>query len=163
MSEYTILYTAIGSFSGLVISSLFYGLCGRSGKWKRRFVASAIMAATVNIASAVMGLWRWEFMLTYPILAASYSLGYDGGGANETVLWIRIAKRTLCAAVITSAGLIFCWKLGGNAWEIYSLQVILGVCTIFIGVSNPVAAASEEVLISMMFNLGLCMYPFIKL
>ena len=156
MSEYTILYTAFGSLIGLAFASLCYALGGRSGKWKRRFVGSLILATTVGVSSAVMGKWNPRLIVIYPALAAGFSMGYGGEGALRKIL-----RRTIYAMGILASGAIFFLTIGPHALWILIPHAGIGAWSIYLGVKNPMHAASEEVFICAILNIGLCMYPFI--
>lgn len=80
MNEYTITYTAAGAMFGLSLSTLLYSLGGRAHKWLRRFVASLVLAVTVNVCSVVMDVWSWPQVLIYPCLIFGFCNGYS---ANE--------------------------------------------------------------------------------
>jgi len=76
MNEYTIVYLMFGSLIGLAVGSLFYMLGGRADKWLRRFIGSAIIATTVNVASFFMGVWNIWLIGVYPLLILGFSMGY---------------------------------------------------------------------------------------
>ncbi len=156
MNEYTILYTAAGSMLGLSLATLLYALGGRSGKWKRRFIASLILAATVNIASLVMGRFSFWLFLVFPALIAGFSMGYGA----DTLIW-KIIRRTTYALSVIASGLIFCFVFGGNAWWVLPVHAGIGLFSVYLGVRNPIYAAAEEVFVCAVLNIGLCMYPFI--
>lgn len=156
MDEYLTLWTAFGSLIGLSLACLLYSLGGRSGKWKRRFIASLILATTVNIASLVMGRFSFWLFLAYPSLIAGFSMGY---GAN-TLIW-KVIRRTIYALGVIASGLIFCLVFGGKAWWVLPVHAGVGLFSIYLGVRNPVYAAAEEVFVCALLNIGLCMYPFI--
>lgn len=80
MNEYVTGYQFIGGLFGLVLSSLLYMLGGRSGKWKRRFLGSFILALTVNLLFLGQGQWSPYYLILWPSLAISFSMGY---GVNE--------------------------------------------------------------------------------
>lgn len=156
MSEYKILYVAFGSLIGLSLSCLLYSLGGREGKWKRRFIASLILAITVSVASLVMGKFNFWLLLIYPALIAGFSMGY---GADT--FWGKIIRRTLYALSVIASGLVFCFTFGGNTWWVLPVHAGVGLFSIYLGVKNPMAAASEEIFVCALLNIGLCMYPFI--
>ena len=53
MNEYMTMWQAFGGLVGLILASLMYSWGGRSGKWRRRYVASFILAITVKLARLV--------------------------------------------------------------------------------------------------------------
>jgi len=155
MNEYTILWTSVGALLGVVLASALYALGGRSGKWKRRFIASLVLASTVCVSSLIMGTFSWWFLLIYPILVGGFSLGYSGSNLAEKVL-----KRTLYTLAVVTAGVVCAVVLGGKAWTVLAIHSIIGATSIILGVLNPLYAASEETFICAVLNLGLVMYPF---
>lgn len=156
MSEYFILYTAVGSLLGLVLSALLYALGGREGKWKRRFIASLILLITNNVAALLMGKWFWELLFTYPLLIGGFSLGYGADTTSQKVL-----RRTLYAVANVLAGFLYVYKYGGIAWGVFIPHIGIALWSIWLGVKNPIHASAEEVFICVLLNLGFCMYPFI--
>lgn len=158
MNEYNILYTAFGSLIGLSLSCLLYGLSGRSGKWKRRFIGSLILATTVNISSAVMGKWNPWLIAIYPLLTAGFSMGY---GVNDGNVMMKVIRRALYAIGILASGGMFFIAFGNSALWILIPHIGIGLWSIYLGVKNPISAAAEEVFICALLNLGLCMYSFI--
>ena len=157
MNEYTIGYTAVGSLFGLALRCLCYMWGGRSGKWKRRFVGSAVIATTVVVASIIMGKFFWTLPLIYIPLALGFSLGY-GGDTTE----VKVLKRSIVACCVISAGLVCALTFMGNAWWVFLIHCGIGVWSVYLGVKNPVYAAAEEVFVCAVLNLGLIMYPFIS-
>lgn len=73
----------------------------------------------------------------------------------------KIIKRTIFALAVISAGLICCFSMGGNAWAVFPLHVFIGMGSVYLGVTNPIQAASEEVFVCALLNICLMMYPFI--
>lgn len=157
MSEYTPLWTAFGSLIGLSLSCLLYALGGREGKWKRRFVASFILALTVNLASLIMGRFSFWLFLAFPALIAGFSLGYGA----DVLIW-KVIRRSIYALGVIGSGLIFCLVFGGNAWWVLPIHIGVGLFSVYLGVRNPVYASAEEVFVCALLNIGLCIYPFIN-
>lgn len=158
MSEYTILYTAVGSMLGMTIACLFYGLGGRSGKWLRRFIGSLILATTVNIATVIMGKWNPWLIAIYPALIIGFSMGY---GVNDGNVLFKVIRRTLYALGVLAAGAIFFITMGPKALWILIPHAGIGLWSVYLGTKNPMHAAAEEVFVCALLNIGLCMYPFI--
>lgn len=156
MSEYTLIYLILGGSVGLVISCFLYSLGGRSGKWKRRFIASAILTATINILSVLLNKWNPWMLAVYPILVTGFSLGY--GGTDN--LAVKIFKRSYCALVICMAGLLLAFLIGGNAWWVFVAHIITAGISVFLGTKNFLPAAVEEFAICLVLNLFLITYPF---
>ena len=157
MDEYLIGYTAVGSLFGLALGCLFYMLGGRNGKWMRRAIGSLFISVTVSVAALIMHTFNWWLILTYPALFVGFSFGY---GAD--ILWEKIAKRTLFAVAVVSAGLVCAISMGGNAWFVFIPHLGIGLWSIYLGVKNPIQAAAEETFVCAVLNLGMVMYPFVK-
>jgi hypothetical protein len=155
LNEYQILWTAVGSLVGLVVAAALYSLGGRSGKWRRRYVASAVLTGTIIASSLLMTTFTWWSLLCYPLLVLTFSLGY---GAESLV--VKVLKRSLVAVcgIIATLPLI----IPGLHLVLLPLQLILIPVYVWLGVRNPVPAASEEVFICIVLNLGLVMLPFVK-
>jgi len=155
MTEYDTVWQAFGAGIGLVLSSLLYSLGGRSGKWKRRFVGSFILAGTLVTLCLLRGLFSWWLLLTWPLLVAGYSIGY---GAD--LLGVKVLKRLVYAITVISAGVVCAYLF--SAWWVLIPHVGVGLWSVYLGVRNPVEAAAEEFFISMLLGLGLMMYPFVS-
>jgi len=156
MSEMTIGVQAVVALFGLGVTSLFYMLGGRSGKWRRRYVGAFVLALTVNGLSAWRGIWTPYMLIVFPCLIAGFSMGYGGDNFGK-----KLFRRSLYALGVISAGLVFCFTLGANAWWILIPHAGVGAFSIFLGVKNPLKdAAAEEVFVCALLNLGLLMYPF---
>lgn len=141
----------------LVIGCFLYMLGGRSGKWKRRFLGSFICATAVWVGLLLMGRFKWATLGLYPLLLGGFSLGY---GAD--VIFIKIVKRGLIVAFLCLSGTLLAWCLGGRAWEILPLQAFIGIGSIYLGVRNPIHAASEEFFVCLLLTECLIMYPLVK-
>lgn len=155
MSEFSIGSIASASLVGLALASWLYMAGGRSGKWKRRFVASFILALTVWLSSIALGNFDWKLLGIYPLLIAGFSLGYGGD-----TLGIKILRRSIYALGVVGSGVACAFILGGNAFWVLPVHVLLGVGSVCLGVKNPLHAASEETFVCASLNLGLLMYAF---
>jgi len=158
MNEYLIGYTAAGSIITLGIGSVFYMMGGRAKKWLRRYIASLLQALNCNICSLIMGTWSFPLLLIYPLLIGGFSLGY-GGEEFWTKFWRRLV---FCLAQVCVA-LVFCLRYGGACWLILPVHLAVSLCSIYLGIRNPIHAAAEEVFVFVTNNLMLCAYPFAKL
>jgi len=153
--EYIMMYQITGCGFGLVLSSFFYSWGGRAGKWKRRFLASFVLAATVNVACVLRDIWSPWMIAVWPLLSLAYSLGY---GAEDT--WYKIVRRSIYASAVLMSGLLMAVLIGGNAWWVFIPHVVCGGLTVYLGIKNPLPAAVEEFMISMSLGLFLIAYPF---
>lgn len=157
MNEYTLIWEITGGALGLVIASMLYSLGGRSGKWKRRFIASAILTAVVNVISALHSIWTPWMLCLYPILTIGFSLGY--GGTDDLAL--KIFKRSYCASFIVLAGVLMAYLLGGNAWWVLIAHAGVAGFSVFLGTKNMLPAAVEEFMVCFVLNAFLITYPFV--
>ena len=155
MNEYTLIYQFMGALAGLFLASFLYSLGGRSGKWKRRVLASFVLAMTVNVISAIRGMWSPWFLIIFPTLFGGFSVGY---GAD--FLADKLIKRTFYALAVIFSGLVLAFVIGGNAWWVLVFHGLVGASSIYLGVKNPLPAAIEEILVCLVLNLGLICYPF---
>lgn len=156
MNETQIGNLAAGSLLGLTIASTLYMLGGRSHKWLRRYVASFVLAMTINGTSAMLGKWNPLLLLIYPLLVFGFSLGYGG----DTV-WSKVLRRMAYAIGVLSAGLVASIALVGNAWWVLPFHAGVALFSTYLGVRNPIHAAAEEVFVCTTLNLGLIAYPFV--
>ena len=155
MNEYATTWQAFGAMIGISIGSLLYSLGGRSGKWKRRFIGSFVLASTFNILCLLRGLWNPWLPITYPIIIGTFCLGY---GADS--LMPKIIKRTLVVLAMVMSGVLFCILNGGNAWLVLIPHLGIGLWSVYLGVKNPLKAAAEETFICVLLSIGLMMFPF---
>lgn len=163
MNEYTIIWLCALGGSGLVVSSTLYTLGGRKHKALRRWVGAFILALTVNLVFISMSRWSPWYIGIFPLLVIAYSLGYGASAPLEKVIrrtlyaLAVLMNGLLCAIVLTMSGSVSIM----NVWTLFTVHVFLCGLTVFIGVRNPIYAASEEFLISMLLNLALICYPFV--
>ena len=124
-----------------VIDCLFWMWGGRKGKWKRRYIGSALQTIAINVISFLVGTWVWQFALSLVPEIASRTLGYGGDTIGE-----KIMRRSVFAAGSLVAGVCLAWGLGfsHNAIIILICQAIASIVSIVLGVWNPVPAAVEE-------------------
>lgn len=152
------MYQITGCGLGLVLSSFLYSWGGRAGKWKRRFIASFVLAATVNVACVLRGIWSPWMIAVWPLLSLAYSLGY---GAEDT--WYKIVRRSIYASAVLMSGLLMAVLIGGNAWWVFIPHGVCGGLSVYLGaVKNILPAATEEFIISMTLNIFLICYPFVN-
>lgn len=156
MNEYEIIWQITGGGIGLVLASTLYAIGGRKGKWHRRFLASLVLAATVNILCAIREIWNPWMMAVYLPLAGGFSLGYSADNLSRKV-W----RRSVYVLAVLMSGVLMAFLLGGNAWLVLVPHVFVGLSSIWMGVRNPVYAPAEEFLICMVLNLFLIAYSFI--
>jgi len=156
MSEMVTVYQSSVAMLCLTLACFFYAWGGRSGKWKRRFVGSFVLACGLNLLFAWRGIWSPWFLATYPLLAIGFSIGYGADSLDK-----KLIRRLIYAFGILSSGLLVAWVLGGNAWFVLIPHVGVGLWSIWLGIKNPIEAAAEETFICALLNICLLMYPFI--
>lgn len=134
-----------------------YMLGGRSGKWKRRFVGSLICATAIWVEALLVEHFSFGMLLAYPLLIGAFVLGY---GSDITLT--KIVKRVIVVAASLTVGILMCLILGGSAWWVLVVQLIVAIPTVILGVRNPVYAAPEEFFVCLLLTECNLMYPFIK-
>lgn len=151
-------YQATLALLCLTIGCFFYSWGGRSGKWKRRFVGSFIMACGVNGLCAWRGIWNPWLLTVYPALVLGFSMGYGDKGVGG---YIKFIRRFIYALGVLSSGLVMSLTLGGNSWGVFVPHVAVGLWSIWLGYKNPIEAAAEEIFVCALLCLLLFAYPFI--
>jgi hypothetical protein len=139
----------------LAIGCWFYMWGGREGKWKRRFIGSLICATAVWVESLLLGVFNFWQLLVYPLTILYFSLGY-----GSEIPLIKIVKRSIVVVCSLAVGLVFCFTIGGSAWLILPVQIVVAGVSIWLGIRNPIQAAPEEYFICMFLNICNLMYPF---
>ena len=157
MSEVNLSYLVFGCSVGISIGCLLYSLGGRDEfpKSFRRFGGSFVLSLSLWIAYFLMGLWNWWLLLLYPLTVSVFVLGY---GSN--ILLQKIFKRSyiVIASLISSVGI--CVLYGESTWFILPAEVIVAGVTVYLGVKNPIQAASEEFFVCAFLWMPKLMYPF---
>lgn len=156
MNEYDIGHLAVGGLFGVSLACLLYMYGGRKYKIIRRLGSAVVLTTTVCLLTLAMGKFNWWLLGILPLLFGGFSMGYGGDS-----IYIKLTRRFLYTVGVLSSGLLICIVLGGNAWFVLPAHVLMGILSIYLGIKNPIHAASEEVFICAMLNLGLVMYPFI--
>lgn len=160
MNEMTTVYQASLAMLALTVACFFYSWGGRSGKWKRRFIGSFVLAGALNGLSLWRGMWDPWLLTIYPALIAGFSMGYGDKGRGG---YIKFLRRLIYAVGVLLSGVICAFVFSGNAWYVLIPHVGVGLWSIWLGYKNPVEAAFEEVWICAILNMGLIAYPFITL
>ncbi len=140
----------------ICIGCWFYMWGGRSGKWKRRFIGSFICSTALWVGLLLTGKFNWLALITYPLLAIGFSLGY-----GSEIPLTKVAKRTIVVLAVALTGILMAYILQGRAWLILPLQVFIGSGSIWLGVKNPLQAAPEEFFVCLLLTECLAMYPMI--
>lgn len=128
----------------VAIFSLAYGCGGITGKWKRRFLGSALATAGICGFSAWQGAFSWWFLLYFPLLAGALSLGYGATSPGE-----KIKKRAIYGFACAISSLPIAIITG--SWIMFGFHIFLCcLVSVVLGVNNPVSARAEETLIGAM-------------
>jgi hypothetical protein len=151
---------AIGAFMAF-LANVLYQLGGISGKWKRRYVASFVLALAANVVGILTQNWHWQYILMYPILCAGFSLGYGGG--DDTVL--KIIRRAVYAAGVLMSCMCGVWAawFSGSAWLVFGIAAVCGITSILLGVFNPFRSArAEEFLVCQVLTMFIPFWAFVR-
>jgi hypothetical protein len=146
MTETTLGILAVIALAVCVVDCFFWMWGGRSGKYKRRFIGSAIQSLGLNILALIGGTWAWQYALSLGPEMGSRSMGYGGDSTGE-----KIMRRSVFAICSLAVGALLAWGAGfnGKAITLLICQVIASVISIILGVKNPLPAAVEEVFVCM--------------
>jgi hypothetical protein len=155
MNEYNMVYLAVFTGFGLVIASFLWALGGRGNKEFRRIGSPVTITLFLSTTLMAMGLWSWFFLLIYPCLMPVV-LGY-GGDDLLTKAWRR-ATFSLSNSLL---GLLLCLVLGGNAWLVFPLHLLIALSTVYLAVLNPLYAPAEEFFVALLLYVCNFMYPFL--
>ena len=154
MNEMTLGMLAVIGLVICAVDCFFWMWGGRSGKWRRRFVGSAIQTAGINILALICGTWVWQFAASLVPEILSRCMGYGGDSTGYKLL-----RRGLFAAGSLAVGAILAWGVGftSQALILLTCQAVASVASIILGVWNPLPAAVEEVFVCLSlkyFNWG---------
>lgn len=142
MNEYQIIgWSVFNTIIVLEVATL-YALGGRSNKWLRRFAAPAVL---VSYCTASAG---WVALLSYPLYAAAYSLGY--GESSVLAKWLRskLIVRAVTGAcyVLAAAPIAVAYGVPISTYGFMALIALVG--TWWITSFNPFKAAAEEYIVA---------------
>jgi hypothetical protein len=138
MTEVTLQWAQAVKLIVLVVFATLYGFGGVSGKWKRRFVAPFVLTAgVIGVSLWVSNYSNW-YLLYFPLLSASLSIGY---GSSD--LKTKIIKRARAGFLAGFAAIPIAWVSG--AWTVFGLHILLTTLTsIVLGVWNQTSSARAE-------------------
>jgi hypothetical protein len=137
------------------IGNWLYMIGGRSNKWIRRFIGAIFCTSAVCAEALLLHIFSFWMLLDYPLTVLSFHLGY---GSER--LKTKIAKRSLVVAASLLSGILFCLIIGGKAWLILPLHVLIASGSIYLGVVNPIQAAAEEFFVCALLRVCNIMYVF---
>ena len=142
MNEYHIIGWSVLNTLVVLATATLYALGGRSNKWLRRFAAPAVL---VGYCAASAG---WIALLSYPLYAAAYSLGY--GESSFLAKWLRskLIVRAVTGACYTIAALPIAVAYGVPASTFVFFATIAAASAWHITAFNPLKAAAEEYLVA---------------
>lgn len=150
MGEFTLEIISFLRLAWVCGYSFFYGLGGTAGygKWIRRYFGSAYLLLGIFIFSTWLHTWNFWYLLYFPLLVLSSSIGY--GADNQST---KILKRTIQGLLFGISALPM--AITNHAWVLFSIHIF--VCVLFcvtLGVLNPTKSArSEESLIGFSISL----------
>lgn len=152
MSESTLQWVQICKLLALACFAGLYGFGGIHGKWKRRFLAPALLAL------AIVGLdaWsrnadpNWWLMLYFPTLSAALHLGY-----GSQFFWFKVKKRARYGLALGCAAVPIAWVTG--MWPLLVLHIVICVLvSVSLGVFNITSSPrAEETII----GVAACLMP----
>lgn len=159
-NEMTLGTLAVVGLLVCVIDCFFWMWGGRSGKYKRRFIGSAIQTVGLNAIALVLGTWVWQYLASVVAEVASRCLGYGGSTTSEKLL-----RRTVFALGSLGVGVILAWGLSfsGKAITLLICQAVASIVSIILGVKNPLPAAVEEVFVCISLKYINYGYVFVAL
>ena len=151
MNEVYLQYIASSKIAWIAAFSLFYGLGGISGKWKRRFIGAAWMLAGVILFSILTKTFHYWYIAYLPLVIGALHVGYGDKGTNSKTF--KTKRRAITGLCLALSALPLCF--GNNLWALYGCHVVLCLLSsIFLGVYNPAKnARDEETLIATMSSI----------
>jgi len=160
MNEFNLGILAVIALGICVVDCFFWMWGGRSGKWRRRFIGSAIQTLGINILSLIVGTWVWQKLVSMIGEIGSRVLGYGGNTTSEKIL-----RRSVFAGGSLVAGAILAWSCGftGKAIILLICQTVASIVSIILGVKNPLPAAVEEVFVCLSLKYINYGYIFLNL
>jgi hypothetical protein len=141
MTEFNLGTLAAIALGICALDSFLWMWGGRNGKYKRRFIGSAIQTLGINVLGLVVGTWVWQYAVSFVTEVLSRSMGYGGDTTSEKTM-----RRTVFAAGSLLSGVLLAWGMGfsGKAITLLVCQAIASVVSVVLGVKNPLPAAVEE-------------------
>lgn len=165
MEHQLILYSAVAGLHATTVASL-YSLGGRSGKWLRRFVAPAWLMTGVAMSLYFAGKWGTDslwFLLSYPLYAAVWSVGY--GVNSQLTRWLKnkYIVRAVTGMAYALAALPIAFVSGHGAVSLLLIFAAASALVVaYLGAKNPLPAAVEEFLVCW-YSLGFALFlPFVS-
>lgn len=155
MTEFIIGTIPLAGWTIQGIGNWLYMVGGRSNKWIRRFIGALFCTTAVIAEALLLKVFSFFMLIDYPLTVLAFHLGY--GSEN---LKTKIAKRSLVVACSLLSGLLFCIIIGGHAWLILPLHLVIAMGSVYMGVVNPIQAAPEEFFVCALLRLCNLLYVF---
>jgi len=148
MNEYGLQLISILKLVWLVGFAYLYAFGGIKNKLFRRYLAPLWLLIGISLFTIFLNYFSFWFLLYYPLLVGSLSLGY---GADKPVE--KIQKRTIYGLALGFAPLPL--VIPTQSWVIFILHIVFCVVTnVCLGVINPMNnARDEETVIAVMAGL----------
>lgn len=141
MNEVHLQILASLKIAWIAVFSLFYGLGGVSGKWKRRFVGAAWMMLGVVIFSSITKNFHFWYLAYLPLLIGALHVGYGDKGTNSKAF--KFKRRSITGLCLALAPLAL--SFGNGLWGLYACHVFLCIASSSVlGVYNPAKNARDE-------------------
>lgn len=138
------------------VGNWLYMVGGRSNKWIRRFIGAFLCTSAICVEALFLNVFSFWMLIDYPLTVISFHLGY---GSSQ--LKTKIAKRFLVVAMSLLSGILFCFIIGGSSWLILPLHFMIASGSVYLGVVNPIQAASEEFFVCALLRICNLMYVFV--
>ena len=139
MSETTLQWIQVSKLILLAGVAACYGFGGIDGKWKRRYLGSALLVAGFIAYSLLASNFSYWILLCYPLYIGGLSMGY-GGTSNP---WVKVLKRGKCGIFIALGSLPLALSVGSMGMWWGHLVLMTGMM-IWLGVFNPTPSARNE-------------------
>ena len=141
MNENLLQWVSFSKIIFLAVYSLFYGLGGMDGKWKRRYLGSACLTSAILIYSVIQGTFSLYYLMCLPLLIGATSLGYGSDKTN-----IKMLKRAYCGLAYALCALPI--AIINHSWLMMGIHSVICVgISILLGTFNPTEAREEETII----------------
>lgn len=138
MNEVTLQWIQVSKLLLLSVVAACYAFGGINGKWKRRYIGSALLVAGFVGFSLLANKFSWWILLCFPLYIGAFSLGYGG----NTMLKKTI-KRAYCGAAFSIASLPLALAVGSLQMWIGHFIIMTGAM-IWLGVFNQTPSARNE-------------------
>lgn len=150
MSEFNQILLAIAALIPSLFFAFFTAIGGRDFNWLglrariwKRVIAPTAFVTLVLVLALIEHRFNWWLCTLYVTYFISGMIGY---GSSDSVFSKEI-RRTIWSIIRTLACLPLAWLTG--SYILIILQAICGiVCTLGLGVWNPLKAPAEEFLIN---------------